>query len=66
MRGVLCFSGVFMHDGQKMNREAGSATNKVKQILVSCWAVASFAWYFKRFLPALTPVFQRLLHRPWH
>lgn len=63
---MLSFSGAFVHDGPKMNHEPVAATNKVKQILVCCWGIASFAWYFRRFLPALTPIFQRLLHQLWH
>lgn len=48
-----------------MSHEPQTATNKVKQILFVSWAIGSFVWYFHRFLPALSPILERSLHRLW-
>jgi len=49
-----------------MAHEEVAERSRVKQIVLSCWCIASFAWYVHRFSPALTPVIHRLLPRIWH
>lgn len=39
--------------------------DKLKQIALSCWAVASLIWYVHQFSPALTPILRGILHRLW-
>jgi len=63
--GTLSLSRDLVHDVLEMNRADNPPSSKLQQILVSCWAIASFVWYFHRFAPALSPLLHRLLLRAW-
>jgi len=55
-----------MHDEEHMPTEKQFALKEIAQIAISCWAVASFIWYFRKFFPAFTPILKQLLRHIWH
>jgi hypothetical protein len=48
-----------------MNHNSKPAHKTVEKLL-TCWILASTAWYLHEFLPAFLPLFRGLLRRLWH